>query len=198
MRGEQIGDITEKKSILEHMDAKYLIEMVYIKMLLAIIILAFCMQYTQLTVSTWNLRGLTSSKPYLHTLLESSSVVCLQEHWLYNCDKFKLSDLHPDYESHIVCSNDLDPTKYGTIGGKGTGGVAILWHTSIDKHVRVLKTINHDRVCGIEITTTSGRKLFVLSVYLPTKGTKTSANFSDVLDYIELKVREFQSEGMYV
>ena len=41
----------------------------------------------------------------------------------------------------------------------------------------------------------TGKKLFVLSVYLPTKGTKTSAKFEDVLDYLEVKVKELQNEG---
>ena len=51
---------------------------------------------------SWNCRGLSSSLPYLNTLIdpdEGSKIVVLSEHWLWPYDMHKLNDINDEYDA---------------------------------------------------------------------------------------------------
>ena len=46
----------------------------------------------------WNYRGLSSSLPYIESLIESGSkVLCLSEHWLWPFEMHKLNEVNSEY-----------------------------------------------------------------------------------------------------
>lgn len=51
-------------------------------------------------LSCWNCRGLSTSLPYLKSLLEEGSkIVVLSEHWLWPYELHKLSEIDEEYEA---------------------------------------------------------------------------------------------------
>ena len=79
-------------------------------------------------MSCWNCRGLSSSLPYLNTLIdpnEGSKIVVLSEHWFWPYDLHKLNDISDEYDA--VGKSDCRLTE-DRDGGRGCGGIGILWH----------------------------------------------------------------------
>ena len=64
---------------------------------------------------------------------------------------------------------------------RGQGGVAIFWKKSM-VGVSVIKTINHDRICGIRVEC-NGSVIILLSVYMPASGSRDSLTVT--LDELE-------------
>ncbi len=118
-------------------------------------------------ISCWNYCGLSSSLPYLETLLNSedgSKIMVLSEHWLWPYDLHKLHDISDEYNS--VGKSDSRLTE-ARDGGRGCGGIGILWHNSIS--ASPIPDITSDRICGIRFSMDDGDNsvMSVIGVYLP-------------------------------
>ena len=122
---------------------------------------------TGMKISCWNCRGLSSSLPYLDTLLNSedgSKIMVLSEHWLWPYDLHKLHDISEQYNA--VGKSDSRLTE-ARDGGRGCGGIGILWHKSIS--ASPITDITSDRICGIRFSIDDGVSsvMSVVGVYLP-------------------------------
>ena len=72
-----------------------------------------------------------------------------------------------------------------------------MWSCQIANSVRPHHNTGTDRMCMIEITQEGGRKLFVISVYLPYQGCTTS-NFHEEINVLENIISEYSEKGSVV
>ena len=100
-----------------------------------------------INIATWNATGIMSSASYANNFLkkESIQVLGLSEHWLYRHNLHFLQAIHNSYNCFGVCDNALNTPSNRRVG---KGGVAVLWHRSLDYQVSPLD-IDSDRICGI-------------------------------------------------
>jgi len=102
-------------------------------------------QSEPINILSWNSRGLTSSVPYIQSLLcEKPSVLVLSEHWLWLYELTRLNDISDDYEATGKADSRLTETSNG---GRGFGGIAILWHKKVG--AIPVSDITSDRICVI-------------------------------------------------
>ena len=116
-------------------------------------------------VSCWNCRGLSTSLPYLNSLLkEGSKIVLLSEHCLWPYELHRFSEIDEEYESVGKSDGRLTEEREG---GRGCGGTGILWHQSIG--TTPISGINSDCVIGIRFSMDDGERsvMSVKGVYLP-------------------------------
>ena len=109
--------------------------------------------------------ALSSSVPYIQTLLcEKPSVLVLSEHWLWPYELASLDDISDYYEATGKADSILAETSNG---GKGFGGIAILWHKRIG--AIPMSDISSDRIRVVRFCDSNDNRLTVLiiGVYLP-------------------------------
>ena len=76
---------------------------------------------------------------------------------------------------------------------RGYGGVAVLWHSSIDHLIRPVDDGGERTQCA-EVTVLGNEKLLVVSVYLPTKGgTDSVMDYQDCLDQLYEIFQKYQT-----
>ena len=120
-------------------------------------------KHSNVTITTWNCRGISNSVPYLLHLFENGTdIVALSEHWLWPYDIDKLSHLHPDYIGFGSCDERLNENSSLT---RGCGGVGLVWRKSL--HVVPLTEISSDRFCAIQLQPSNSPPITIFSVYLP-------------------------------
>ena len=122
-------------------------------------------QRPYLNISCWNCRGLSSSLPYIETLIENGSkILVLSEHWLWPYEIHKLNEINCDYEAVGKSDSRLTEIKDG---GRGCGGIGLLWHKSVT--ATPISGITSDRICGIRCMVDDGENslMSVIGVYLP-------------------------------
>ena len=61
-----------------------------------------------LNVISLNIEGVKGNYAYLDSLLQKDSIVCLQEHWLWNFETDIVSELFPDYKHFIRCADSFE------------------------------------------------------------------------------------------
>ena len=101
-------------------------------------------------ISSHNCHGLNTAKlAYVNKLFAESDFVFLQEHRLYNDDLPSLAKIDSSQLYHS-CSSMCD-TKLAS--GRPFGGVAILWHSRLNKMIKVYKQFSTllCRVCTVAI-----------------------------------------------
>ena len=115
---------------------------------------------------SWNATGIRTGLPYLLNELNCKNIsICgIAEHFLLKQNAHVLKNCHNQYHSHIVTSES--PYR-STITGRlhGRGGVALMWHSSLNEVVQIVPT-NSDRVAAIKIKCKT-KSIYVLQVYLP-------------------------------
>jgi len=112
----------------------------------------------QLSVVTYNCRGLTASLHAIEQLCAMYHIIFLQETWLAKQKLDKLTDIS---DNHFACGTaEVDYTK-GTTSGRPYGGTAILWNKKLNAKI----FMNQDQsIIGLEVCLDSKGmpKLFVL------------------------------------
>ena len=117
-------------------------------------------------VVSWNCHGLSNSIPYLKHLFNSgSSIVVLQEHWLWPFELNKLQSVSDGICYHAVSDPRLNDVSELT---RGCGGVAILWKKGLT--VERLSCNDNGRICVIKVQLENEIYLSILGVYLPSDG----------------------------
>ena len=118
---------------------------------------------SQITITSWNCRGLTTSLPYiLHLINTGSDIISLSEHWLWPYNITTLSNIHPNYEGFGYCDQKLHESSTLT---NGCGGVGFIWKKELN--ILPLYDIKSDRFCVIQLLQPGGSKISLISVYLP-------------------------------
>ena len=155
----------------------------------AVYLLVFLMSL--LTISSWNMRGWGTGEPFLHSLLENTDIMCIQEHMLYPCETYRIDNSHTLFSAISTCSSKLDNQNCGKY--IGNGGVSIMFRTGMK--VSELK-ISSDRICGIKLQLNK-QDIYVVCVYMPQSGC-TTASFKVVVEELNRVVLDYQRRGSIV
>ena len=117
----------------------------------------------------------------LQSLMKSSDIIAVQEHWLFNYEQRILNNIDPLFTSYARSVDDLQPISPFQ-KPRGYGGTAFLWKKDIDGLVKELPDGNERIIC-LEVTTTSD-KFCLICAYMPCRGrgTNSEADFHETLD----------------
>jgi exonuclease III len=116
-----------------------------------------------LNITSYNCHGVFNSCMYIQMLLNSSDVLCIQEH--YMCEDY-VNFLHTMSSNHRCfarCASYYDDNDIMV----RKGGVAIFWKMDLNCVVTKLDDIDNDRIIGIKILQHDVKALCVFNVYLP-------------------------------
>ena len=93
-----------------------------------------------------------------------SRMLVLSEHWLLPFELDKFNQVNEEYEAVGKADSRLTAE---AAGGRGLGGVGILWHNSIG--ATPIGGISSDHICGIRFLVNDGDRsvMSVIWVYLP-------------------------------
>ena len=145
-----------------------------------------------LRIACWNARGYLASIPYIKQLLSHCDILAISEHWVFESRLFKLAQISDSHLCFARASKLASAEEYGV--GRGQGGVAIFWDSTIFG-VTAVTDIILDRACAIRLQTRSGSIVYFVSVYLPAQGSCDSLDNS--LDDIT-EVIESREEGAHI
>ena len=120
-------------------------------------------------IACWNCRGLSSSIPFLRSLLDANDIVLISEHWLHFNRLQQLDEIDVKFNQCGRASRSSSEESFGL--RRGQGGVAIFWKKDM-KGVSIIQTIKHDRICGIRVECADSSVLVFLSVYMPASGSR--------------------------
>jgi len=114
----------------------------------------------ELSVVTYNCRGLTASLHDIEQLCAMYHIIFLQETWLAKQTLDKLTDIS---DNHFACGTaEVDYTK-GITSGRPYGGTAILWNKKLNANI----FMNQDQsIIGLEVCLDSSSLNFI-NVYMP-------------------------------
>ena len=131
-----------------------------------------CNSNLNLTVKTYNCRGLNSSKKsYVVNLLSDCNFLFIQEHWLSSSQLSELNFLSPNHYGVVVsCFGNDD-----VLRGRPYDGCAILWRRDIRAEVQFFTTDSR-RVSALCVDFTAVKLLFI-NVYLTHEDSE--ANFDE-------------------
>ena len=82
-----------------------------------------------------NIEGVRHNAAYFQNLCKVYEIVCLQEHWMWECQKHELDNLALDKDSFSRCSDHYAPLT-GFSLPRGRGGVSVLWPTILSSKVK--------------------------------------------------------------
>ena len=148
-----------------------------------------------LSFATWNATGLMSGASYVSHLLgrHQLQILGLSEHWLNSSNLHFLSSIHKDYLAYGVIDKDLRTLGCRTIG---KGGVAIMWHRSLNSCVTPLD-IDSDRICGIQYKLSANMYIYVLQVYVPCSSHSIFI-YWDFIDYLQTIISMYSQHGVVI
>ncbi len=136
-----------------------------------------------LRICTYNIHGFSDTKcDYLQNVIDNHDIVMLQEHWLYDSQSHLFQDKFPCMSSYCVSGmNDQYLSS-----GRGFGGCAILWKSSLSCTVELVN-IDNNRVCAVMVKF-HDVCLLLCCIYMPCDTTYDRHNietynavFSDIL-----------------
>ena len=100
----------------------------------------------QIAVAAWKIHCMWEcAGPYLHKLMETSSILAISEHSLFPCQLHKLNNIHQDFIAMGKSGSSLADIDMGL--RRGQGGCAILWQKSLDSFVQPMPHLGSDRIC---------------------------------------------------
>ena len=106
---------------------------------------------------------------YVHDIMNSSDIVCLQEHFLYPDYTEYLLTLHPDYNGFVRSESTLNVFDFPR---RRKGGIAVLWREAINYAVEPISDLGNDIIMVIKLVTINCQPVYIVNVYMP------SANYS--------------------
>ena len=141
--------------------------------------------------STWNMNNkFAAGQPYLHELLNDSSVCVINEHGLFPNELYKLNHIHSKFNAFGKSSRDLKDKDFGSKFGHC--GCAILWRHEINNYVIPRPDLGSDRICVLQITIPGCIEMVIIGVYLPYYGCKI-ASFPEELGIVENIIVQYNS-----
>ncbi|CAG2209141.1 unnamed protein product [Mytilus edulis] len=131
-------------------------------------------------ITTCNIEGVRSNTSFLQLLSEDSHIVCLQEHFLWDCQSNILHSILLDHDNHTRCHDTNEPLS-GFKLPRGRAGVSILWPKQWNSQIQKLPDGN-ERVIAILIS--SDVDVCLINVYMPTMDKDSSYEYGECLDLI--------------
>ena len=133
----------------------------------------------RLQIASYNCRGFNQTKTaYITSLLASSAVLFLQEHWLSNDQLRLLGDIDDNFIYAGVSGFDNSDI----LPGRPYGGCAILWKSDLDARVDILQT-NSKRLCAIRMIGDTFRLLFI-NCYMPYENENDPSTTDDFVEQL--------------
>ena len=118
----------------------------------------------KLSITTFNCKGWKPRNfPYLQKIFQSCTFLLIQEHWLFECEFQKLTNILPNSAYHALSSMRDDQL----IRGRPYGGTAILYRENIDAKVTPIITTT-PRICAVTVSSEKYNVL-IMSIYMPYK-----------------------------
>ena len=75
--------------------------------------------------------------------MSKENIVCIQEHWLWEFESNILEQFSDEYDFFVRCADTFEEKFSDQFVPRGRGGVCMLWHKSITKHIKIyLSTAN--------------------------------------------------------
>ena len=128
------------------------------------------------------MRGFNSAVPYVRVLLNTNDVVILTEHWLHADRLNRLEEILDSISYCAKSSKFAAAENYGS--HRGQGGVAILWKSALSG-ISEVKSILHDRICGLRVQSVDGSVILIYGVYLQARGSPEDFN-SAIDDFVKI------------
>jgi hypothetical protein len=147
-------------------------------------------QQKRLRLITCNIEGIKSNSAYINSLNMENTILCLQEHFLWDFQKNEMNKLVPNIGNYTICHDTKDPLN-GFKLPRGQAGVAILWPQEWDGRIKRLK-LGNERI--IAITVASSPEICLINAYLPTQNTNSQVEYSECLDVIFDIIVKYQSQ----
>ena len=137
---------------------------------------------------TCNIEGIKTNIAYLHTIELSNTVLCIQEHFLWEFQKKEMKRLLPSMENHTRCADSVDPID-GFRLPRGKGGVSILWPT---KWANRIKKLNEGNERIIAVLIAASIDICLINAYMPTHNTDSQYEYTECLDIIFDIIQKYQ------
>ena len=146
-----------------------------------------------LNLGSWNATGIMSSAAYTGSLLDKKSLhfLGISEHWLCPHNLHFIESIHRDYTGFAVCDNDLLLISRRKVG---KGGVALLWHRSLNDKVTPLD-IDSDRICGLQFRMNDNLFIYILQVYAPCSSHSINT-YRDFIDLLHVTISMYSNNGL--
>ena len=136
-------------------------------------------------LKSYNCRGLPkdrskllSQRPDIDILFEDSDIIAFQETHYAKQNIKCLNSLHNDFVG--IGAAKVDEC-HGVMQGKYSGGVAIMWRTSLCKYIKHLD-LNVDWCTGIEVSMENS-KFVLLNVYMPYQSQENEDKYMEHLGF---------------
>lgn len=133
---------------------------------------------SSLNFKCWNCSGIYGNYAYAKNLLDTSDVLALSEHWLYEDELNFLGNLDDRFD-YFASSSHLNNNLYRW--KRGQGGVAIFWR----KKLKIKKLSATDSMIAIKIKTGCLRWTMVCGIYFPSTN-HSICEFKEALSALEL------------
>ena len=135
-----------------------------------------------IVLGSYNCRGYNESKcVYARQLLSKVDILYIQEHWLSDDQMVILGNI----DSHFLFTGTSGFDNSNVLPGWPYGGTAILWRSSLNMKISVLKSASR-RLSAIKVTVDNNMNLLLINVYMPYEnGEHNVDSFSEQLIAIE-------------
>lgn len=142
-----------------------------------------------------NIEGLTSNKIYLETLANRADFILLQEHWLYNYEKYKLQECLNDFICFTKCFDDNSLPDLSE-RRRGHARVSICVHKKLEQFIEPLPD-GSNRIIGIRLNVEN--PIVFLCVYMPCRGnSNTLDDYQQILDELSEIIAKYSSSASIV
>ena len=154
----------------------------------------------QLTVASFNCKnfqGILKAR-FTGELFDKCDFICLQEHWLFESQFHRFSEVLENETVLYQARSAMDPTIVRQ--GRPHGGTAILWKSDICLQVKPVDTVS-SRISCVEIVLSDGAALLLFSVYMPTDERCLGSNFyvfQDVLSEISVICQNNETQNVII
>ena len=135
-----------------------------------------------------------TKKDYISHLLETSSFLFLQEHWLNNAQLNTFSNAFPGYCIHGVSAIDSSVL----LRGRPHGGVLIMFPDTYGSKVTIIQTVSK-RLCAIQLKL-DNLSILMFCIYLPcdTNDHNLLEEYQSVLSEISLLCVKYNIDNICI
>ena len=130
---------------------------------------------------------------YTHEILQKLKILCIQEHWLYKCNKSYLDKTFPCWTSSIRSIDEYEEDEEMLSRfPRGKGGVATMWRKEFSNYVTKCSEGN-TRVLPVKLSL-GALQILIINCYLPS-GTSPTAliSYDEDMDIISELILKYSS-----
>jgi hypothetical protein len=133
---------------------------------------------------SFNIEGIKNNQPYLDEIKPMTDIICIQEHWLFSCEKVEAQKYtgNPDNDFKSVDDNNqFSPWRLP----RGYGGVATTWAGDIKNFIKRCPELGNNRIQVIKCSLPS-ELILLVNCYMPSgNSVKIKEEYIDNLQLID-------------